>query len=275
MAKRKAAAGRHEQSRYDTGLKAWRGRMLPRLRWMLLPFFVLSVAFALLGPASKWQYTAGLVGGGAFVLYMWIRDDPPEFVTRHLRGAEGERATEKALEPLIREGWHAVHDVDIGRGNRDHVLVGPGGVYLLDSKNLGGQVSVADDVLQVDRSEDVRDSYSVPKLAGAVRGQAAALHAEIQAALKLNVWTSAVVVIWSPFEAGVIEGRRITFVHGSELAGWLRRKPTSLSETTIAKIAEHFGINPRGAVRRSDRAGIASVRARLRRVRARLLWPRV
>src|SRR5947209_10458338 len=100
----------------------------------------------------------------------------------------------------------------------------------------GVRVTVADDVLEVDRSEDVRESYSVPKLAGAVRGQAAALHDEIEAALGLNVWTSAVVVIWSPFEAGVVEGRRITFVHGSELIGWLRRKPSSLSEATVTRI---------------------------------------
>ena len=49
-------------------------------------------------------------------------------------------ATAKALRGLEDEGWIVMHDLPAGRGNIDHILVGPGGVFLLDSKRLDGSV---------------------------------------------------------------------------------------------------------------------------------------
>jgi len=48
--------------------------------------------------------------------------------------AEGEKATAKALRGLVKSGWTLLNDVDWGRGNIDHVLVGPAGVFLLETK---------------------------------------------------------------------------------------------------------------------------------------------
>jgi hypothetical protein len=53
-------------------------------------------------------------------------------------GAEGERRTAALLAPLLKEGWHILHDRAIpgSRANLDHVLVPPHGRYLiaLDTK---------------------------------------------------------------------------------------------------------------------------------------------
>jgi hypothetical protein len=49
-----------------------------------------------------------------------------------------------------------------------------------------------------------------------------------------------VVVFWSPFEMRIVDGDRITFVHGNELAGWLRSRPRKLSEAMISSIAAHI-----------------------------------
>lgn len=60
-------------------------------------------------------------------------------------GAEGERRVGEALASLP-PGWHVLHDrlLRPGRGqsNLDHVVVGPSGVYLLDTKNWAGGTSV-------------------------------------------------------------------------------------------------------------------------------------
>ncbi len=59
-------------------------------------------------------------------------------------GAQGEKWAGEELDKLTKRGWTVVHDVPVGeRGaNIDHVLVGPGGVFTVNSKyHVGKQVS--------------------------------------------------------------------------------------------------------------------------------------
>ena len=56
-------------------------------------------------------------------------------------GAEGERRTAAVLAELATEGWQVLHDVHWpGRPfeNIDHIVVGPAGVLVIDSKNWSG-----------------------------------------------------------------------------------------------------------------------------------------
>jgi Nuclease-related domain len=71
-----------------------------------------------------------------------------------LIGALGEKHTARVLEPLRTEGWTLVHDLSDGKRNLDHIAVGPGGVFVLDSKHLGGEATVREDgVLEVRRPD--------------------------------------------------------------------------------------------------------------------------
>jgi Nuclease-related domain len=56
------------------------------------------------------------------------------------QGAEGEEVVGGILERLTGDGWHAIHDVAFGRGNIDHIVVGPGGVFTIETKSRGGKV---------------------------------------------------------------------------------------------------------------------------------------
>ncbi len=65
-------------------------------------------------------------------------------------GAVGERIVADRLSQLIPHGWYLLHDVHWpGRpkANLDHVLVGPGGVVVVDAKNWTGEVRVSAGVL--------------------------------------------------------------------------------------------------------------------------------
>ncbi|MCW2849529.1 MAG: hypothetical protein JWR90_3503 [Marmoricola sp.] len=67
------------------------------------------------------------------------------------RGADGEQATAAALDVLPKESWTVFHDVRWpGRkyANVDHVAVGPTGVFVIDSKNWSGSITVRDNVLR-------------------------------------------------------------------------------------------------------------------------------
>ncbi|HEX6152222.1 MAG TPA: nuclease-related domain-containing protein [Solirubrobacterales bacterium] len=56
------------------------------------------------------------------------------------RGAEGEEAVGQILESLSETGWHVIHDVSLGRGNIDHVVVGPGGLFTVETKSHRGKI---------------------------------------------------------------------------------------------------------------------------------------
>jgi hypothetical protein len=58
-------------------------------------------------------------------------------------GAAGERRTARLLGPLRWRGWVVLHDraVPGSRANLDHLIVGPGGVYYVDTKNWASQKS--------------------------------------------------------------------------------------------------------------------------------------
>jgi len=67
------------------------------------------------------------------------------------RGAEGEEEVGWQLRKLG-EGWKVIHGVPVGTGDTDidHVVIGPPGVFTLNTKNhLGGRVTVTSRAIYV------------------------------------------------------------------------------------------------------------------------------
>lgn len=65
-------------------------------------------------------------------------------------GAAGEIATAEVLNQLP-PPWFAMHDVrwpGRSRANIDHVVVGPGGIFVIDSKNWSGNLALSGGVLR-------------------------------------------------------------------------------------------------------------------------------
>jgi hypothetical protein len=84
----------------------------------------------------------GLVLGGlAAVAAGWgLRFQPSPDAVAWQRGAAGERRTARLLDPLERQGWAVLHDLALpdSRANLDHLVIGPGGVFVIDSKQYRG-----------------------------------------------------------------------------------------------------------------------------------------
>jgi len=88
-------------------------------------------------------------------------------------GARGERFSGWLLDRLP-EGWHVFHDVPVGeRGaNIDHLVIGPAGVFTVNTKNLRGKIWVAPRTLLVNgRKRDylpkaVREAGRASRLLG-------------------------------------------------------------------------------------------------------------
>jgi hypothetical protein len=71
----------------------------------------------------------------------------PRSVYTWRQGAEGEAATARALElRLHRSDTVVIHDRRVpggGRANIDHIVIGPGGVTVIDTKSSRGRVQLA------------------------------------------------------------------------------------------------------------------------------------
>lgn len=61
-------------------------------------------------------------------------------VERRDRGATGEEQVGGLLDQLDGEGWSVIHDASFGRGNVDHIVLGPAGVFTVETKSHPGPV---------------------------------------------------------------------------------------------------------------------------------------
>ena len=176
---------------------------------------------------------------GAFVVaLMALRDMPPGYIGNFQLGEWGEKATARALKPLLREGWHAIHDLQNEYGNIDHVLIGPGGVFLLDSKWIEGEAEISDDGLIVRRIEDSDLTYTNHQgLGKRMRGAAKGLHTRIRESSRINEWVCAVVVIHGRFAAEPQTVQKVTYVGLDKLVDFLRSQPVRLTPAHIDRLA--------------------------------------
>jgi hypothetical protein len=235
MLKRRSRAGAYAEQRYRRGLRSWRARNRRLFAALCGPFIAVGIVVGILD-RDFLVWVAGFVAGAFLALWTTFRDSPPRYVESWREGAEGERKAEKALKPLERCGWHVVHEIQNGHGNYDHIAVGPGGVYLLESKNLQGVVSVQGGVPHLARHHDPEQTVVFDR----VRQRALPVRSsqgEIEQRTGHRVWAQAVVVFWSEFPEGLVEDDRCVFIDGSRLRSWLQSQPTRLSRDEVEKIS--------------------------------------
>jgi Nuclease-related domain len=116
---------------------AWT-RILP---WRVAGLLGIGVGGGVLGNllASRLGLVlSGLVTAAA----AWaLRFRPSPDAVAWRRGAAGERRTARLLSPLERHGWVVLHDLAVpgSSANLDHLVIGPGGVFVIDSKHYRGR----------------------------------------------------------------------------------------------------------------------------------------
>jgi hypothetical protein len=218
----------------------WWRRVLPRARLVLWPIMGLSLLGVFL--TGVWAWLAGALFGGMYAVWLEVREDVPRHIQNWRTGAEGERMAEKRLLPLEEAGWFVAHDLESRSGNVDHVVIGPPGVFILDSKKRGGAVTVDNGVPTVTPLDNPDWAWSDRRLAGKLRGVCAGNSAAIHSRIKIKPWIQPVVVIWAPFEAGVVKSAGVVFVQGDHLAEWLRSQPPRCSVDEQRRLASAFGL---------------------------------
>jgi len=114
-----------------------------RLR-TLVTLGLLAVATAVLGRAFGLHDVRFLGSEVALLASMFVisRYVLP-LVERRDRGASAEEHVGALLDELADGEWRVIHDASLGRGNVDHILIGPAGVFTVETKSHPGPVRVA------------------------------------------------------------------------------------------------------------------------------------
>jgi hypothetical protein len=133
------ASANAEYRRRRTAERATWTRSLP---WRAGVVLAAAVTVGLLG-AQLAPDLAGLLAVVAAAGLGWrLRFRPSADTRAWRRGAAGERRTARLLAPLERRGWAVLHDLAIPgtQANIDHLVIGPGGVVVMDSKQYRGRL---------------------------------------------------------------------------------------------------------------------------------------
>jgi hypothetical protein len=234
--RRVTRAGVYAEERYQRGLESWRRRANPPLVVLCGPFIVAGFV-VLLVDRHLLPWAAGMVCGAAVMMWLMFRETPPRYVEQWHDGAEGERKTEKALQPLEKAGWTVMHDIQQRFGNYDHVAVGPSGVYLLESKNLEGMVEIKNGIPHLSRRHDPEARCVFEQMRSRALGAAAAIKEAIERRTGQCLWVQAVVVFWSEFPEEQVEDGNCVYIHGSRLQAWLAGRPEQLDLARVQEIA--------------------------------------
>jgi Nuclease-related domain len=190
-----------------------------RLR-TLVALGVLAVATALLGRTFGLRDVRflGSEVGLLVAMFVVLRYVMP-LVDRHDRGATGEEQVGSLLDGLEGRGWHAIHDASLGNGNVDHILIGPAGVFTVETKSHPGPVRVA-------------------RIHGATIGQAQAQQRAIARVTGLEV-EPLIVYSRAWIDRPLARRKGVRVLPARMLAGYLDRRPASLSPEQVRRAQGH------------------------------------
>jgi len=162
---------------------------------------------------------------------------------RYAKGEAGERIVSQALEALG-DAYYIVHDAEIPGANIDHVVLGPNGIFVLETKHHSGVIRC-----QGDRWWQTRDprtpglqirspSVQVKRNATLVRERIKVFEQSILKDYPRIGWVHGVVVFANPRAVLDLRSPTVPVVYIRELVGGIlaTQAPVSLPAPALTKI---------------------------------------
>jgi hypothetical protein len=161
-----------------------------------------------------------------------FRPSPEALVWR--RAAAGERHLARLLEPLAKQGWGVEHDLPVrgARGNLSHVVIGPPGIFAIDTRHYRGRLRLSHDGLLWHGR-----TFLLPTLS-ATRSKADRLQDRIAAPDVAVV--PIVAVVGGMVPGGQATSMGVTVVPARRLPGLLRNLPPNLTTERAREVAEQM-----------------------------------
>jgi len=185
---------------------------------------------------------AGLLAVAAAAGVGWgLRFRPSADTRAWRRGATGERRTARLLASLERRGWAVLHDLAIpgSAANIDHLVIGPGGVIVVDSKRYRGRLRLDRDGM-VWHGRQLLVSALRRVLWAADQADEVLGVAEVQVAAVVAVHGAA--VPW-----GLVQADGVTIVPARRVPDLLQALPPILEPERVAWLADRARLRFRAA----------------------------
>jgi hypothetical protein len=233
-------AGGSAEVKFKTMAREWRRARLRALRWICL-----GGAGALIVIGSRLHqvvaFDLGMAAGALCTIWLAFRDlGLPAYIDRWRIGAEGEKQTGKVLNRLG-DGWTVRHDLQGRYGNVDHLVVGPPGVFLIDSKAwYQGITTITSEGPVVTSDHDPDLVWDWRGLPGRMRAAAAGASNAIMALGDRRISVTPVVAIWGEFPGRVQERGGVVYIDAEHLTEWLTNRRPRLSEQDRAVLTRLY-----------------------------------
>lgn len=197
----------------------------------LLPVFAaafvagISVATALLG-----YYITGMtmllfsLGAGCIGLIAGFKR-----IERHFTGARGEERVSQLLTALP-DKYHVFNDFVAGSLHVDHVVVGPAGVYAVETKFWRGKVTIEDGRILINGVKPTR-----PPLAQ-VQREAAAVKAELAKSGWNGAVTPLLVFASDSFDSHIAELNGVVVLNSSEIVGGFKTERVVIAPDELDRL---------------------------------------
>ena len=168
-----------------------------------------------------------LVAALVWVIYSLVRG--LRHVERFFKGARGEEKVAGILASLP-DAYHVFNDFAAGRAHVDHVVVGPGGVFSVETKTWRGVVSVEDSRILLNGQLPDRDPLAqTVKEAQLVRSALAAKGWE-------GVVTPVLVFASDSFAAHRADVRGVIVINSSELKAGFASERVVIPPAELARL---------------------------------------
>jgi Nuclease-related domain len=152
----------------------------------------------------------------------------------YAQGRDGERLVAAILDELGSE-WHLFHGLQLREAQDfDHVLVGPRGLFYIQTKNWRGHITHGADEL-------LRNGERV-NVIGTIRSQAMDLKDRLAKETGSPVrWVNAILAIPFAWIDGQGETRNVAVLHQQDLLAYIERQSKQLDRTQVESFVAALG----------------------------------
>jgi hypothetical protein len=176
---------------------------------------------------------AALLAAIAMSAGVWwrLRFRPGPEAAAWQRAAEGARHVARLLELLAKQGWGVEHDLPVrgAKGKLNHVVIGPPGIFAIDTRHYRGWLRLSHDGLLWHGH-----TFLLPTLS-ATRSKADRLQDRIAAP---DIWVSPIIaVLGGMVPGGQVTSMGVTVVPARRLPGLLRSLPPTLTTERAREVA--------------------------------------
>jgi hypothetical protein len=158
---------------------------------------------------------------------LWKETDPGGLLDPlpHRKGARGEQSVGQVLESLD-DRFRVHHGIETGRGNVDHLVIGPTGVFAIETKNVAGRFELRD-------GQVTRDGYDARDFILQARAEAMAIRDRLREE-PLGCWVEALLVSGrDDVQNDRFETGNVTVLSKSALLPFILNRRIRLSEAEV------------------------------------------